>query len=103
LVGDDVSSQEDLVVELLRVAVDDATRVHGLMRRLSALFGRSAISFDRPRSEVRVESEWESRAVVHVIDAVEAWIDEDGGKGATLSIGKRSYLLAGRPPSAAGL
>ena len=77
----------------IRVAVDDATRVHGLMRRLVALFGRSSISFDRSRNEVRVESEWESRGVVHVIDAVEAWIDEDGGKQVTLKIGKHSYML----------
>jgi hypothetical protein len=86
----------------LRVAVDDATRVHGLMQRLSALFGRSAISFDRSRSEVRVQSEWESRAVVHVIDAVEAWMDEDGGAGVTLSMGKHSYALAEWPLSAKG-
>ncbi len=59
----------------IRVAVDEDTGVHGLMRRLAALFGRSAISFDRSRNEVRVESEWESRAVVGVLDAVEAWID----------------------------
>ena len=83
----------------LRIAVDDAIHAHGLMRRLVALFGRSSISFDRSRNEVRVESEWESRGVVHVIDAVEAWIDEDGGKGAMLSIGAHSYTVAG-PPSA---
>jgi hypothetical protein len=76
----------------LRVGVEDATRALGLMRRLSALFGRSAISFDRLRNEVRVESEWESRAVVHVFDALQAWIDEDGGKGATLSIGNRDAI-----------
>ncbi len=80
----------------IRVAVDEDTGVHGLMRRLAALFGRSAISFDRSRNEVRVESEWESRAVVGVLDAVEAWIDEEGGTGATLSIGENSYLVAGR-------
>jgi hypothetical protein len=79
----------------IRVAVDDDTSVHGLMRRLAALFGRSAISFDRSCNEVRVESEWESRGVVGVIDAVEAWIDEGGGEGAMLSIGKHSYMLAG--------
>jgi hypothetical protein len=84
----------------IRVKVDDATRVHGLMRRLATLFGRSAISFDRSRNEVRVESEWESRGVVHVIDAVEAWIGEDGGTRAMLSIGRNSYLLA--PPIASG-
>jgi hypothetical protein len=82
----------------IRVAVDDDTSVHGLMRRLGALFGRSAISFDRWCYEVRIESEWESRGVVGVIyDAVEAWIDEDGGQGARLSIGEHSYTLA-RPP-----
>ena len=84
----------------IRVAVDDATRVHGLMRRLAALFDRSAISFDRSRKEVRVKSEWESRGVVHVIDAVEGWIEEDGGTWAVLSIGSRSYALPASPPLA---
>ena len=82
------------------VKVDDATRVHGLMRRLAALFGRSAISFDGSRNEVRVESEWESRGVVQVIDAVETWFEEDGGTWAKLSIGKNTYLLP--PPIAIG-
>jgi hypothetical protein len=77
----------------IRVKVDDATRVHGLMRRLAALFGRSAISFDGSRNEVRVESEWESRGVVQVIDAVETWFEEDGGTWAKLSIGRNTYLL----------
>jgi hypothetical protein len=90
-VGDEGSSEEDLMVEL-RVGVVDATRVLGLMRRLSALFGRSAISFDGSRNEVRIQSEWQSRAVVHVFDALQAWIDEDGGKGATLSIGNRDAI-----------
>ena len=84
----------------IRVKVDDATRVHGLMRRLAALFGRAAISFDGSRNEVRVESEWESRGVVQVIDAVETWFEEDGGTWAKLSIGKNTYLLP--PPIAIG-
>jgi len=79
----------------IRVAVDEGAGVHGLMRRLAALFGRAAVSFDGSRNEVRVESEWESRAIVGVIDAVEAWVDEQGGTGATLSIGENSYLVAG--------
>jgi hypothetical protein len=86
----------------IRVAVDDETSVHGLMRRLTALFGRSAVSFDRSCNEVRIESEWESRGVVGIIDAVEAWIDEDGGEGARLSIGEHSYVLAGPPLLPAG-
>jgi hypothetical protein len=93
-VGDKASSREDLMVEI-RVAVDDATRVPGLMRRLTGLFDRSAISFDRSRKEVRVRSEWESRGVVHVVDAVEAWLTEDGVDSATLSIGNRSYTMGG--------
>jgi hypothetical protein len=79
----------------IRVAVDDATHVHGLMRRLVELFGRSSISFDRSRNEVRVESEWESRGVVQVIDAVEAWIDEDGGKGGD-AVDRDALVRAGR-------
>jgi hypothetical protein len=86
-----VRARRDVMVEL-RVGVDDATRAHGLMRRLSALFGRSAISFDRSRNEVRIQSEWESRSVVHVFNALQAWIDEDDCKGATLSIGNRDAI-----------
>jgi hypothetical protein len=67
------------------------------MRRLAALFGRSAISFDHSRREVRVESEWESRALVEVIETVEAWISEVGGKGARLSIGEHAYYLEADP------
>ena len=81
----------------IRITVDDDTSVHGLMRRLAALFGRSAISFDHSCKEVRVESEWESRALVEVIEAVEAWIDEAGGKGARMSIGEHSYYLEADP------
>jgi hypothetical protein len=86
----------------IRVAVEDGAGVHGLMRRLAALFGRPAISFDRSRNEVRVESEWESRAIVAVIDAVGAWVDEEGEGGATLSIGENSYLVAGGHSVSAG-
>jgi hypothetical protein len=80
------------------VAVDDRTRVSGLMWRLAGLFDRSSLSFDRSRNEVKVTSEWESRGVVHVVDAVEAWLAEDGGVSATLSIGERSYTLRGSSP-----
>ena len=56
------------------------------------------VSFDRSRQEVRVKSEWESRGVVHVVEAVEAWLAEDGVDSATLSIGDRSYRFAGPEP-----
>jgi len=79
----------------IRVAVADDTRVPGLMRRLAGLFDRSSLSFDRSRQEVRVTSEWESRSVVHVVDAVAAWLAENDADSATLSIGNRSYKMAG--------
>jgi hypothetical protein len=77
----------------IRVAVTDPTRVHGLMRRLAALFERSSVSFDGAQREVRVRSEWESRGVVQVLRAVESWLAEDGPDSARLSIGDRSYTM----------
>ena len=82
----------------IRVAVDDATRVPGLMRRLATLFEGSAISFDRSRKQVLVASEWESRGVMLVVDTVQAWLTEDRVDSATLSIGSRSYTMTGAPP-----
>jgi hypothetical protein len=79
----------------IRVSVADATRVPGLMRRLAGLFDRSSLSFDRSQKEVRVTSEWESRTVVHVVDAVAAWLAENDADSATLSIGNRSYTMSG--------
>jgi hypothetical protein len=79
----------------ISVAVADATGVHGLMRRLAGVFDRSSVSFDGRRKEVRVRSEWESRSVLLVLDAVEAWLAEDGVRSAKLSIGDRSYTMVG--------
>jgi hypothetical protein len=77
------------------VAVSDPTRAYGLLRGLAELFGRSSVSFDRGRSEVRVRSEWESRAVMEVIDVVDRWLAADGIASAKLSIGERSHTLVG--------
>jgi hypothetical protein len=77
----------------IRVAVQDATRVHGLLRRLGGLFDRSSVSFDAKRREVQVRSEWESRSLVYVLGAVESWLEEDGPSSARLSIGERSYTM----------
>ena len=84
----------------IRVAVEDATRVPRLMRRLADLFDRSSVSFDRARNEVHIDSEWESRAVASVVEAVQAWLREDGAGSATLSIGSSSYELVSRTPLA---
>ena len=77
----------------IRVALDDARNVAGLMRRLSRRSGQPSLSFDRSRKEVRVTSESELHGVVHVVDAVEAWLADEGAASATLSIGHRSYTL----------
>ena len=79
----------------IHVAVADAAEADGLLARLAALFERSAVSFDRARNEVRVCSEWESRSVVAVIDAVQSWLAADAVVSAELSIGDRSYTMAG--------
>jgi hypothetical protein len=79
----------------IRVAVEDVDCVPGLVRRLATLFDRSSVSFDRSRMEVRVKSEWESRGVLRVLDAVEAWLADDGVDSAVLSMGDRSYSFAG--------
>lgn len=84
----------------IRVTVEDATRVPPLVRRLATLFDRSSISFDRSRNEVSVQSEWESRAVMGVVEVVQTWLSDDGAESATLSIGKRSYRLVSPPPLA---
>lgn len=84
----------------IRVSVADLTGAPLLMRRLAGLFDSSSISLDRPHREVRVESEWESRAVMGVVEVVEAWLEEDGGESATLSIGDRSYTLFTSTPLA---
>jgi hypothetical protein len=77
----------------IRVAVTDATRLHGLMRRLVGLFDRSSVSFDATRGEVQVRSEWESRSLVQVLGAVESWLAEDGPESVKLSVGDRSYTM----------
>jgi hypothetical protein len=79
----------------IRVAVTDPTRAHGLLRRLAVLFGRSSVWLDGTRNEVRVRSEWESRSVVEVIDAVQSWLVADGVDSTELSVGDRSYLIVG--------
>lgn len=75
------------------VAVTDAARAQGLMRRLGGLFDRSSVSFDGGQREVRVHSEWESRGLIRVLGAVESWLAEDGPESARLSIGDRSYTM----------
>jgi hypothetical protein len=91
-VGDDTSILEDRMVEI-RVVVPDETGARGLRYHFVSLFGRSCVSFDRARQEVRVRSELESRAVVQVIAAVQSWLAADGAGSVRVSVGDRSYLM----------
>src|SRR5215203_956882 len=91
-VGDEASKLGGPMVDI-RVAVEDVTRVPALVGRLAKIFERSSISFDRSRNEVFVESEWESRTVLGVLDVVQAWLTENGARSTTLSIGDCSYRL----------
>ena len=79
----------------IRVALPDAADAQGLLGRLAALFERSSVTFDEIRNEVQVRSEWESRSVVEVIDAVQSWLAADGVGSAELSVGDRSYTMIG--------
>jgi signal transduction histidine kinase len=77
----------------VEVTVADTTRVHGLMRRLRHLFDSEAVIYDPVGKTVRVRAEWESRTVVAVVEAVQAWMNESGAASATLAIGNRSFTL----------
>jgi hypothetical protein len=79
----------------IRVALTDPTLARGLLQRLERLFDRSSVWFDGMHNEVRVRSEWESRSVVQVIDAVQSWLEADGADSAKLSVGDRSYTMVG--------
>lgn len=80
----------------IRVAVDDGA-VHALMRRLVHIFGRDAVSFDSSGNEVRVRSDWGSRAVDQVVTEVQAGIAETGVPSATLAIGDVVYTVHASP------
>lgn len=77
----------------IRVAVAESVAVHGLMRRFVDVFGRAAVSFDGTYNEVHIQSDWGSRAVDQVIDAVRAWLSEDGVPSARLAIGDVHYTV----------
>jgi hypothetical protein len=102
LVGDHTSILEDRMVEIRVVVPDapDATGARGLRQNLVSLFGRSCVTFDRARQEMRVRSEFESRAVVQVIAAVQSWLAAGGAGSVRLTVGDRSYLMVD-PNSAA--
>jgi len=83
---------EGLVVEIC-LAVADPDRAHGLIQRLADVSAPSSVWFDCARGEVRVRSEWESRAVLRVRDVVESWLAAERIPSAKLLIGDCSETL----------
>ncbi|MGZ4414663.1 MAG: hypothetical protein ACXVRZ_09885 [Gaiellaceae bacterium] len=77
----------------IRVSVADAACAQLLIRRLAGLSDLSSVSFDWTRKEVRVRSEWESRAIVQVNQSVGSWLAAHDVDSAVLSIGDRSYVM----------
>lgn len=84
----------------IHVAVTDPRGAHGLMHRLAEVFDRPSVWFDDACGEVRVRSDWGSRAVGQVIGTVESWLAMDGVDSATLTIGDNSYTLVNPAPAA---
>lgn len=76
------------------VAVADSSRAHGLIQRLAEVLTPASVSFDCARGEVRVRSEWESRAVRRVIDTVESWLAAEGIAMVRVVIGDCSQTLS---------
>jgi hypothetical protein len=86
------SSSLELPMVDIRVRVEDTARVPELMQRLAKIFNRSSLSFDGATKEIRIESDWESRSIVIVIEAVQSWVAEND-ETAMLSIGDRSEIV----------
>ena len=80
----------------IQVSVPDTASAQGLAQRLAGASEAVSVSFEPGRRDMRVRTELESnRAVVVVIDAVDAWLAEAGARAARLSVGPRSYTMAG--------
>jgi len=90
----ETSNREDLMMEIC-VAAPDRRCAHGLMRALAGLFDGSSISFDHASSAIPASSGREPRALVHVIEAVEAWLAGEGVSSVMLATGERSHTLVG--------
>jgi hypothetical protein len=80
----------------IHVSLLNATSAERLAERLAGVSDSMAVTFDPGRRNVRVLTEMESnRAVVAVIDTVDAWLAEDGAGAARVWVGERSYTMAG--------
>jgi hypothetical protein len=92
----------EVVGVVIRVEVRDAASGGALLRSLTGVFAGEALSLDSERLEVCVEGQAHDRAIVHVLDAVDAWLVEDGVESARIHVDDRSYLVRS-PGRAAGV
>jgi hypothetical protein len=78
----------------IRVTVTDPRLAPALLLRLRRLFDAPSVTYDLASSQVRVCSEWQSRAVLEVVEAVQGWMAEGDAGSTKLAVGDRSYVFA---------
>jgi hypothetical protein len=79
----------------MRIVVPDAASAGALAERLTLVLGAERISLLRDRQEVDVRVEHGSdRAILHVLDAVERWLEHASVRSAEMRLGDHSYRLA---------
>ena len=79
----------------MRIVVPSAESATTLAERLRASFGSGHVSVRGENREVVIRLDEESnRSVLHVLEAVERWLDQVGDGFAEMRLGERSYRLA---------
>jgi hypothetical protein len=77
----------------MRIVVPDAASASSLAERLTLVVGAERISCLEDRQEVCVDH-MSDRAILHVLDAVERWLEHASVGSAEMSLGDHSYRLA---------
>jgi len=79
----------------MRIVVPDAASAGALAERLALVVGAERISLRGDRQEVDIRVEHESdRAILHVLDAVERWLEHTSVGSAEMWLGDHSYRFA---------
>lgn len=79
----------------MRIVVPDAASAGALAERLALVVGAERISLRGDRQEVDIRVEHESdRASLHVLDAVERWLEHTSVGSAEMWLGDHSYRFA---------
>jgi hypothetical protein len=79
----------------MRIVVPDAASAGSLAERLTLVVGAERISRLGDRQEVDISVEHGSdRAILHVLDAVDLWLEHASVGSAEMWVGDHSYRLA---------